>query len=676
MNRQLDNKTQLHKTTEIDSLRLSDQLHTRLEALQKEIKEKDLLLQGKDAEILLQKDQIERQKRDLVQVEDRWAQQSREVSSQQRQLRDELDKQVKQFKEKNEMLVKQLMERENEVKELTTRLDMHSVGIDETVRKHVEEKDQLREEVLKKSKDVEDLRNEVVKFQRRLEEVDFAYKESVASHDKLSFIMKQQEDKVTKYSLQIKEKDALLERKERELKEKLVIMREINEKLLKSESSISEGEQISKVIEQRYYSYLEERNTLLVNLNAHLDEFFRNNELGISPSDFPTESPTSNFYIFADTLMEKLRSISSFPATAERKIQRAEQRMEEGFKLLHQKLERKSSHLDRFEKMVTEATQVQRSLRESLQHKQEELADSKRQVSSLLHELSICKHELSTVQSEMMISLSSEKSKNMELTSMIDDMDRQLKDKAKVNDDLAHKLQEYEDALSRQKSAGGHRITEITEHAKLLKQELEISQKQTKQLEKLLAQQTQTNSMIRKSSMQSLLETSEAAMENLQARLKDEVEHYEKLLSKERQKSRSLEAEVDKMKRDLMSHKRRLEKRESMIEMALKKLEMVNGRREELSGLYAVTEDVRRMILRKDSDMSERGSSSSREREKPTNRQESLFSGMYTFEDTKSSSKKEEESSEISSKYYKPHTQSAYAFEPESESGGGTSKSK
>ena len=157
----------------------------------------------------------------------------------------------------------------------------------------------------------------------------------------------------------------------------------------------------------------------------------------------------------------------------------------------------------------------------------------------------LLKHEVTTVKSEAALLDSSDKQQLLESKAKIGELERMLKEKEKRATEYSRKSAELEDAVLKVKQSSTHRVNELNSHLKLLKKELEICQVQNSQYESMI--KSQPHRMEKKSSMHSLLETSEFALEKVQKQFADEIAVMRRQLDSEKSLNRVLQQENEKI---------------------------------------------------------------------------------------------------------------------------------
>ena len=608
LSRQLENKNSFVHSAEKEHRRTSEQMQIRVVQLQKELSDATIALQTRDAAITLHKEQIERQKHNLAAIEDRWARQSKDVSTQQRDVRQELEVQIHQFQAKSQHLSQSLQAKEHQIAELQEQIEMQYIGHEESMRSHLQEKERMRLELQTSHDEVNQLKQELARTQHRLSEIELAYKESVATSDRLQIAMESMEDRFVRHNSDLSEKEKQLRQKEEEIRERNQMINQMNQRIMTNENALAEGQEIVKVVEVRFHLQLEERNQLLTKVGQIVDKFLQGNQLMTKSG--PLESTVAeNFFLFSETLLDKCQQINRYPILVEQKTKNVEARMNEEMKTLNKRLERKIEQIEKFEDIVREAVAVQKKMRDTLKAKHQELQEAKMENNRLDTQLSLLNHELTALRSEYTLNNSNEKTAMFETQASIAELERQVREKdRKIKDDQI-RISELERSLIEQKQASDSRMGDLNSHLRLLRQELERSQQQTREFEKLLSDQDMKNTptLSHHPSTNSLLQASEAALEKLTHQYGEEINSLRAQLDRENTKYKTLDNEYAKVKNELQSVRKRLAKRESMIEMALGKLEVVSHRKDTLEAnvLNQFTEDVKRMMERSTSDYSD-----------------------------------------------------------------------
>ncbi|GAA6058279.1 hypothetical protein JCM3770_002889 [Rhodotorula araucariae] len=136
--------------------------------------------------------------------------------------------------------------------------------------------------------------------------------------------------------------------------------------------------------ENQYRDQLAERNTLLLTVYQAVDR------IGAADKRKPPSSPAldvpkpfSNFPVFHERLLERLRAVTGLQHSFERRARELEARFAEQLQVLKRQQDARHKQLDRFEAGLKSATEAQRQWRARVQSKTQELEAAKAEVASL-----------------------------------------------------------------------------------------------------------------------------------------------------------------------------------------------------------------------------------------------------------------------------------------------------
>ena len=469
------------------------------------------------------------------------------------------------------------------------------------------------------------VKDELSRLKHAYDELQAAYRDNTDANSRLSEDVRIRDEKIETQLRQLRDMEELVKAKEAHIQDKLLAITALKQKIANSDHTLAEGKQVIEVIEKNYRQQLEDRNRLLMKVQTAIATVLSEDHR--LPGALDAIKPEgNNFHVFADVLLEKINLVSKIMARFENRIKTTETRMQEEFRSLNAKLERKISQLEKFESIIREVAEVQKSLKRTIRTKQQELSSAKVTISSLEHEISVQKHHISTLQSASAVFSSSEKAKLLDAQAKIAELERSIKQKEVKIKEEQQRQRDVGDSLAREKSHAHRQIEDLTEEARYAchissyfiaccrkyKREVESTKLKNQQLEKLLEsykrsleETTHNTSTLRKASVtQGVMDASDNALVAMNNRLKDELDVQRRSLENERKRALEREEQYLRLKNDYQRVKRRLQKRETMIEIALSKLEMVNSRKDqaEMNLVSQFADDVRNMMKRTESD--------------------------------------------------------------------------
>ncbi|BGP43939.1 hypothetical protein JCM10449v2_007996 [Rhodotorula kratochvilovae] len=140
--------------------------------------------------------------------------------------------------------------------------------------------------------------------------------------------------------------------------------------------------------ENQYRDQLAERNTLLLTVFQAVDRIGAADKRKPPASPgLDTPKPFSNFPVFHERLLERLRAVNGLQHSFERRTRELEARFVEQLGALKRQQDARHKQLDRFEAGLKSATEAQRQWRARVQTKTQELEAAKAEVASLQSQL-------------------------------------------------------------------------------------------------------------------------------------------------------------------------------------------------------------------------------------------------------------------------------------------------
>ncbi|KPV72942.1 uncharacterized protein RHOBADRAFT_55197 [Rhodotorula graminis WP1] len=165
------------------------------------------------------------------------------------------------------------------------------------------------------------------------------------------------------------------------------------DRLRSVESQLNTDHRALSKTENQYRDQLAERNTLLLTVFQAVDR------LGATEKRKPPSSPAldaakpfSNFPVFHDRLLDRLRAVNGLQHSFERRTRELESKFVDQLEALKRQQDSRHKQLDRFEAGLKSATEAQRQWRARVQSKTTELEAAKAEVSSLQAQLRKSSH--------------------------------------------------------------------------------------------------------------------------------------------------------------------------------------------------------------------------------------------------------------------------------------------
>ncbi|BGP03966.1 anucleate primary sterigmata protein b [Rhodotorula toruloides] len=138
--------------------------------------------------------------------------------------------------------------------------------------------------------------------------------------------------------------------------------------------------------ENQYRDQLNERNTLLLTVYQAVNKIAGADKRK-SPSLAEPPKPFSNFPVFHERLLDRLKSVNQLHMSFERRTKELESKFFDQLQTLKRQQDNRHKQLDRFEASLKTATEAQRQWRQRVQQKTLELENAKAEVASLQSQL-------------------------------------------------------------------------------------------------------------------------------------------------------------------------------------------------------------------------------------------------------------------------------------------------
>ncbi|SCV70616.1 BQ2448_3378 [Microbotryum intermedium] len=145
--------------------------------------------------------------------------------------------------------------------------------------------------------------------------------------------------------------------------------------------------------ENQYRDQLTERNTLLLTVHQYMDKIVGGSQRKSGQAD---PKPFTNFVIFHDSLISRLKSVNQLQASFDRRAREIETKFSDHFAALKRQHESRLKQLDRFEAAIKTATETQRQWRHRVHSKQAEVDAARAEVQNLQTQLSTLRSSASS----------------------------------------------------------------------------------------------------------------------------------------------------------------------------------------------------------------------------------------------------------------------------------------
>ncbi|KAI0295796.1 hypothetical protein BC826DRAFT_1104178 [Russula brevipes] len=256
-----------------------------------------------------------------------------------------------------------------------------------------------------------------------------------------------------------------------------------------------EGPKILACAENQFRDQITERNTLLLTIYQYMDKI-----IGVDKTPkkggLAETKPYTNFGVFHDNLISRLKSLSQIQHDFEKRVKEAEARYMEKMTEIRKSLDQRWRQLDKFETSVKQYADTKTTWRRKLGAKEGELEAAKTTVSDLTAQLAILKRptpgdssevkalmirannaERRLVNAQNQLAAAEEKMAAMNQKTTAAD----TKWEARVKEYEA-RLRTAEEKVKRERQGYKERVLELETQAKSLQRQRELAEKRNQQL--------------------------------------------------------------------------------------------------------------------------------------------------------------------------------------------------
>ena len=588
LKRELDTVKRDRHEVDADTAKRLDTAQKRLSELTQDLQLSRADSEAKSVQIRSLQDQIDRQRRELVELEQQLVRQTHDLGSQHKSIRGELETQIAQFQLRVTELSTELAKKTGECREMEKQLEMHSVGLEERLRASKEEKDRLKDDIEKFLAYSEDLKAEAESWHRKYEQAEAQTKHR---DDELQEQHRQMQD----LSQQVGDLTNELAQARQQTRIKEAQIRDLERKAAEVQASAEAVSSRTNTLDRERRETESKLEECLVVLKKVDDLASR--VLNVPVSLLGTSSPSG------EVVVEKVRSaLESSAAMTRTKINAVEKRMESELRALSSKLDYKLEQLSKFEVMVRDAANVQQRLKQQLKQRQEDLLRVQHDLTKAQHEISVREHAVESLKSQLMLDSSSDRVRLMEAQGKIVELERLIKDRERQLQQKPSSASHQQQQQSLSESHLRKAMTELQDRHSRLKRELDEKSYLLTQLrreQQSAASSTSTQHQVSQASQQ-LWKSTESALTQLNQQLQREINDWKAQLEQDHNRTRHLEDQLSKARLAHDAMLKRLERRENVIQLALGKLEMVSQRRDSMQQVLQVTgevaSDVRRAL--------------------------------------------------------------------------------
>ncbi|TDL18934.1 hypothetical protein BD410DRAFT_792731 [Rickenella mellea] len=258
------------------------------------------------------------------------------------------------------------------------------------------------------------------------------------------------------------------------------------------ENRLSKDQRSLLSAESKYRDQLTERNTLLLTIYQYTDKI-----LGVDKTSKNAETkPFSNFGIFHDSLISRLKSLSQIQLTFDKKCKEAESRYTERILDLRKQLDSRWKQIDKFESSVKAMTETKLGWKRKFSSKEGELEALKTTNAELCAQLSNLKRpaqneslevkalqaraanaerRLTNAQNQLLATEEKMASMNQKTTAADNKWEARVKE-------YETRLKAAEERVKRERQGAKERVAELENTVKSLHRQIDLAKKRNEQL--------------------------------------------------------------------------------------------------------------------------------------------------------------------------------------------------
>ncbi|PLW51862.1 hypothetical protein PCASD_00909 [Puccinia coronata f. sp. avenae] len=261
--------------------------------------------------------------------------------------------------------------------------------------------------------------------------------------------------------------------------------------------------------ENQYKDQISERNTLLLTIYQYIDKLLNSGSTHRRISSANDVKPFSNFSVFHESIINRLKSLGAMQSGFDIKIKDVEKKLEKQYTSLKRQHDSRMRQLDQFETTIKAATDTQRQWRARLTTKQGEVDAARetcnelqKQISSLKTRASIAgsspgsiteqrqaltkvgnlEKKLAATQNQLKLTEEKFNEAKVKVATVESSWQARLKE-------LQDRNKELEEKVKREKRSAKERKTDLDNQVSELKEQITLSDQRAKKLEDLLVTQ-------------------------------------------------------------------------------------------------------------------------------------------------------------------------------------------
>ncbi|RUP11951.1 hypothetical protein BC936DRAFT_139928 [Jimgerdemannia flammicorona] len=445
----------------------------------------------------------------------------------------------------------------------------------------IQERDFAREEIDKLKREVIERRADISQAKENLERWG-------AQNKKLSEQIKEVSD--AKGHL-----EEMLLSATQELREKTGTINTLTAQAGDLEFRLNEQESLVASEEAKYRDQITERNTLLLTIYQYADSLVGAPQNGVSRSSSTRNipKPNTNFPLFHEHIIAKLKTLSRLTQTFEKRAKELYDRCQEQFSVMEKQADIQSSRIDRCNKHVKNMkdnsslsfTQAAK-YRTLLDKKTVELEAARSSKIELETQITALRDKITDL-SGIDVRAKHFKGRAQEMQGKLVESEEVWKSRVR---ELESRVKDTDDRTRRERKGAQDKIEALQENIKNLEKKLEAATRKSDNLSDLVDQY--------KTSLEAKTEINNLKAENVVSKLNDqlreELDEKIKALDSERQNAKDRENQYATLHEEWKKLQKQLARRDNMITKALERLENINERKEVMENvlLRQVTQDI------------------------------------------------------------------------------------
>lgn len=272
------------------------------------------------------------------------------------------------------------------------------------------------------------------------------------------------------------------------------------------EDDLSQDHKRLSKTETQYREQLSERNTLLLTIYQYIDKLVNSGSSLKKSGGQSDAKPFSNFSVFHDCVINRLRSLSAIQSGFDTKIKEFENRLEKQYASLKRQHDSRMRQLDQFETTIKAATDTQRQWRARLTTKQGEVESARETTSELQKQINSLKQRASLsgtspgsiTEHKQAVNRASQLEKRLLATQTQLKTAEEKLNEAKVKvataegswqarlRELQERNRELEEKVKRERQGAKERMNELTTQVQNLKEQVDASDRRGKQLDSVI----------------------------------------------------------------------------------------------------------------------------------------------------------------------------------------------